>query len=342
MPTAINLRREAETVAPAFLDIRETVISAVRTLSVASSGIATLLEQIEHGALGSQLAAALELIRHAKGRVIVTGIGKSGHIGRKLAATLSSTGTPSYFIHPTEAVHGDLGTVVREDVLLALSWSGETQELAPVISYAKRFAVPIIAITCQEASTLARAASVPIILPSVVEACPLGLAPTTSALLQLAIGDALAIALLERRGFSASDFRTFHPGGRIGAKLTRVGEVMHIDTSQLALRRGARISDAILTMTANGFGIAAVCRPDGRLEGVITDGDLRRHMSSNLLDEPVENVMNTDPKVVDSDVIAAEALEIMSAKKVGALIVSENGIPIGIVRVHDLLKVGAA
>lgn len=315
--------------------------SLVRTLTAGGTALGQLVQHIQDTDLGEQVCRALDLLHGIKGRVIVTGVGKSGHIGRKLAATLSSTGTPSYFIHPTEAVHGDLGMVASEDLLLALSWSGETQELAAVISYAKRFGVPVIAITSQGGSTLAKAANVPLVLPCVVEACPLGLAPTTSTLLQLAMGDALAIALLERRGFSAADFHNFHPGGKLGAKLTRVRDVMHADV-QLAMPLGSRISDAILVMTGNGFGVAAICNDAGKLEGIITDGDLRRHMAGSLLSAPVEQVMSRNPKVVHGDTIAQEALEIMTAKKVGALIVVDDDKPIGIVRLHDLLKIGAA
>ena len=320
----------------------DPIPTVLRTLDIARDGLDAVARHVRSGALGQQIRAAVELIQLSKGRLIVTGVGKSGHIARKVAATLSSTGSPSYFVHPTEAVHGDLGMIGNEDVLMALSWSGETQELAPVLSYVKRFGVHVVAITSQENSTLALAASVALVLPRVDEACPLGLAPTTSTLLQLAIGDALAIALLEGRGFSASQFRNFHPGGKLGAQLKRVRELMHGRDVVPVLPRGTSISDAILAMTASGYGVTGVSNARGGLAGIITDGDLRRHMDDGLLRQKVEDVMSLDPKVIDGDVLVGEALNIMNSEKISVLFVVENDVPVGLVRMHDLLRVGAA
>lgn len=309
---------------------------------MAFEGIGTLAAAVEGSDLGRRIQAAVDLIHASTGRVIVTGVGKSGHIGKKLAATLSSTGTPSYFMHPTEAVHGDLGVIGDQDVLFAISWSGETQELAPVVAYAKRFGMPVIAMSSQEMSTLAQAATVSIALPKVEEACPLRLAPTTSALLQLATGDAIAIALLERRGFSASDFHNVHPGGKLGAQLRRVHELMHDRTDSPIVPRGTLIADAILVMTANSYGVVGVVDAEGGLEGVITDGDLRRHMNDHLLGQKVEDVMSLGPKVIGRDAFAAEALQVMNAAKITVLFVVDDKAPEGIVRMHDLLRAGLA
>lgn len=257
----------------------DPIPTVLRSFDLARQGLDAVAREIAGGALGEAIRAAVRLIQASKGRLTVTGLGKSGHIGRKIAATLSSTGTPSYFVHPTEAVHGDLGMIANDDVLMALSWSGETQELAPVLAYAKRFGIPVIAITAQGESALAQAASVALVLPKVAEACPLNLAPTTSTLLQLAIGDALAIALLEGRGFSAVEFRTFHPGGKLGAQLKHVRDLMHGRAEVPVLPRGTAIADAILAMTACGFGITGIANERGELEGIITDGDLRDRKS---------------------------------------------------------------
>ncbi|MCA1495095.1 KpsF/GutQ family sugar-phosphate isomerase, partial [Ensifer sp. NBAIM29] len=221
----------------------------------------------------------VELIGEGRGRVVVSGVGKSGHIGRKIAATMASTGTSAYFVHPTEASHGDLGMITSEDTLILLSWSGETAELANMLTYAKRFSVPIVSISSNRDSILARNSDVALVLPKVPEACPHGLAPTTSAMLQLAVGDALAIALLERRGFSAEDFKTFHPGGKLGAQLRLVHELAHVAEQVPLLAVGRPMSEAVIEMSSKGFGVVGIVDEGGALIGVITDGDLRRHMA---------------------------------------------------------------
>jgi arabinose-5-phosphate isomerase len=268
-------------------------------------------------------------------------MGKSGHVGRKIAATLASTGTPAFFVHPGEASHGDLGMITpRQDVIMALSWSGETAELKDLIDYSRRFGIGLIAITANIESTLARAADVVLTLPQAREACPHNLAPTTSSLMQLALGDALAIALLESRGFTAIDFGKLHPAGRLGAMLKFVRNVMHGDPPLAPL--GSKMSEALVEMTRKGFGCIGIIDTNGRLVGIITDGDLRRHMRSNLPEARVEDVMTKAPKTVRPDQLASEALEILNSSKITALIVAAGGKPVGIVHVHDLLRAGVA
>ncbi|WGD29851.1 KpsF/GutQ family sugar-phosphate isomerase [Ancylobacter sp. WKF20] len=291
------------------------------------------------GQLGDGMERAIRSIEASRGRVIVTGMGKSGHIGRKLAATFASTGTPSLFMHAAEASHGDLGMVTPDDVLLALSWSGETAELSDIVHYARRFAVPLIAITCNADSTLGRAADVVLALPKVEEACPNGLAPTTSTLLQLAAGDALAVTLLERRGFSASDFRVFHPGGKLGARLLKVADLMHGEDSVPLVARGTPMSAALIEITGKRFGCCGVTA-DGVLVGVVTDGDLRRHMSGDLLSHPVETVMTASPLTVAPDELASAALGLMSRTQITVLFAVRDGVPVGILHIHDLLRAG--
>src|SRR5579872_4427946 len=273
------------------------IASALRTLATESGGLAALTAAMSDG-LGAPFAAAVERIREAKGRVIVTGMGKSGHVARKIAATLASTGTPAFFVHAADASHGDLGMITSDDVMLALSWSGETEELKDLINYSRRFGIVLIAVTVNAESTLGKAADIVLSLPAAREACPHNLAPTTSSLMQLALGDALAMALLETRGFTALDFGVFHPGGKLGAALKFVRDVMHPGDAVPLIGRGALMSEAIVEMSAKGFGCVAVTDQDGKLAGVITDGDLRRHMGAGLLQATVDEVMTSSPKTV--------------------------------------------
>jgi arabinose-5-phosphate isomerase len=319
----------------------DLVLSALHTLKTETRGMEALCAALSDG-LGAAFVTAIEKIRAAHGRVIVTGMGKSGHIGRKIAATLASTGTPAYFVHPGEASHGDLGVISKDDVIIALSWSGETVELRDLIQYAKRFQVVLIAITAGADSTLGKAADVLLLLPAVSEACPLGLAPTTSTLTQLALGDALAVALFESRGFTALDFKTLHPGGKLGATLTFVRDIMRKENGTPIVPSGTRMSDAIVEMTAKGFGCVGITDNAGKLIGIITDGDLRRHMSENLLSRFVDDVMTRGPKTVKPDHLAGEAMAILNAVKVTVLFVVENEKPVGLVRFHDLLRIGVA
>jgi arabinose-5-phosphate isomerase len=317
------------------------IASALRTLDTEADGVMALIAAIR-GPLGAPLGAAVDLIANAKGRLIVTGMGKSGHVGRKIAATFASTGTPAYFVHPGEASHGDLGMITRDDVIMALSWSGETVELKDLIDYSRRFKAGLVAVTADAASTLAKAADVVLLLPQAREACPHNLAPTTSSLMQLALGDALAVALLESRGFTALDFRGLHPGGRLGAKLKFIHDVMHTGSAVPLRPLGTAMADAIVEMTAKGFGCVGVTDRDGRLSGIITDGDLRRHMRADLLAARVDDVMTKNPKTVTGDQLVSEALELLNSSKITAVIVVENGAPVGIVHLHDLLRAGVA
>ena len=315
--------------------------SALRTLDAEGGGIDALATALRDG-LGATFAAAVELIRAAQGRVIVTGMGKSGHVARKIASTFASTGTPALFVHPSEASHGDLGMVANNDVIIALSWSGETAELKDLTDYSRRFRIGLIAMTANADSTLANAADVVLALPQAREACPHNLAPTTSSLMQLALGDALAIALLESRGFTAVDFGLLHPGGKLGALLKVVREFMHTGEAVPLAPLGARMSDAILVMSAKGFGCVGIIDPSGKLVGIITDGALRRHMRNNLLDECVEDVMTRAPKTVRPDQLISETLELLNSTKVTALFAVEAGKPVGVIHIHDLLRAGAA
>jgi arabinose-5-phosphate isomerase len=315
--------------------------SGLRTLDLETDGLKTLATSVR-GPLGRLFIEAVLTLKAVKGRIIVSGMGKSGHIGRKIAATMASTGTPAFFVHPGEASHGDLGMITPDDAILALSWSGETLELRDMIHHARRFRVPLVAITSSAASALGKAATVALVLPKSVEACPHGLAPTTSTTMQLAIGDALAVALLESGGFTASDFRIFHPGGKLGAGLTFVRDVMHGGARTPLVTRGTRMGDAILVMSEQGVGCVGVQNEDGNLAGIITDGDLRRHMGPGLLEAPVETIMSANPRTVRPDVIASEALDIMNSSKITALFVVDNGKPVGVLHVHDMLKIGVA
>jgi arabinose-5-phosphate isomerase len=320
--------------------------SALRTLRLERAGIAALEEALiddSRQGLGGAFDDAVRRISAARGRTIVTGMGKSGHVARKIAATMASTGTPAYFVHPGEASHGDLGMIRQDDVILALSWSGETAELADIITYSKRFVIPLIAITSSADSALGRQAEICLRLPKSEEACPNGLAPTTSTTMQLAVGDALAIALLEARGFSPSDFRMFHPGGKLGASLCFVRDVMHGPEKLPLIRPDAVMGDAILEISAKGFGCVGVVDADGRLIGIVTDGDLRRHMRPDLVTASVREVMTPDPRTIAPDLLAAKALEILNSRKITALFVLDgDGRPAGVVHLHDLLRVGVA
>ena len=301
---------------------------------------AKALGQMADG-LGEPFARAVEILAGARGRIVCTGIGKSGHVARKIAATLASTGAPSLFVHPSEASHGDLGMVGTDDVVLALSKTGETRELADILAYAKRFAIPLIAITVVEDSALGRAADIVLALPDAPEATGTLNAPTTSTTLQIALGDALAVALLERKGFTANDFGVLHPGGKLGAMLRTVGDLMHGPAELPLVAPEAPMSDAILVMSEKRFGCVGVCGADGVLQGVITDGDLRRHIDG-LLGHAAGEVMTRTPKTVRPDLLAAEALRQMTG--VGApttvLFVVDAGRPVGILHVHDLLRAG--
>jgi len=295
--------------------------------------------------LGDSFSHAIDRLASATGRVVVSGMGKSGHVGRKIAATMASTGTPALFVHPAEASHGDLGMIVTGDAVLALSNSGETAELADLVAHTRRFALPLVAITGRPESALAQAADVALILPKAAEACPMGLAPTTSTTMQLALGDAIAVALLTRRGFTAADFRQIHPGGRLGARLRRVREVMHAGDAMPLAPPDMLMATALVRMTEKRFGCLGIVDDHGALMGIVTDGDLRRSMAPDLLTRRAGDVMTASPRTIGPDALAVEALHAMNAHQrpvTTLFVVDPAGRPLGILHVHDLLRAGLA
>lgn len=319
-----------------------SVESALRTLETESGGINALAAALR-GSLGEAFAKAVDLIRNAKGRVIVTGLGKSGHMARKIAATLASTGTPAFFVHTAEAGHGDLGMITADDVIMALSWSGEQPEMKTLVNYSARFAIPMIAVTSNAASSLGQAADIVLELPKVREACPHNLAPTTSTLMQAAIGDAIAIALLEGRGFTALEFAHFHPGGKLGAMLKFVRDYMRIGEEIPLKPLGTKMLEAVMEMSAKGLGCVCIVDEADGIVGIITDGDLRRHMQRpDLLTASVDDIMTRQPKTVPPSMLATEMIEVLNTRKITTLIVTEADKVVGIVHLHDLLRAGVA
>jgi arabinose-5-phosphate isomerase len=318
-----------------------------RDLAIGRDVLAT--EAAALAALGASLDAdfskAIDRLFSVSGRVVVTGMGKSGHVARKIAATLASTGTPALFVHPAEASHGDLGMVVAGDAVIALSNSGETAELAAILAHAARTGLPLIAITSVAESTLAAAATIALILPPAPEAGPIGLAPTTSTTMQMALGDALAIALLARRGFSAGDFRDIHPGGKLGSRLKRVRDLMHTGDELPLVVPGTTMDKALITMTAKRFGALAIVDTARKLLGIVTDGDLRRAMGPDLLSQTVESIMNPSPRTIFPEALAEEALREMNTPSrpfTALFVVDETGMVRGILHIHDLLRAGIA
>lgn len=350
MPAPCSSREPGEAPATSRSDqVKPEVMSASvldiarQTLNAEKEGLVALSAALS-GELGEAFVRAVSMIRVAQvkgGRVILTGIGKSGHVGRKMAATLASTGTPAFFVHAAEARHGDLGMIRASDVVLALSWSGEATELLDVIDYTRRFKIGLIAITSQAKSALGTSADVVIPLPRVTEACPHGLTPTTSTTMQMAIGDALAISLLSARGFSASEFREFHPGGKLGALLRRARDVMHTGEAVPIVSERDRLSRAIVEMTSKRFGITAVCDEAGMIVGVITDGDLRRAFEKGFSDHRVQNVMSEAVPLIAPDTLAHQALAQMREARVTCFLVAEHGRPVGVLHIQDLLRMGA-
>ncbi len=291
--------------------------------------------------VGEAHEKALDMLASATGRIVISGVGKSGHIGAKIAATFASTGTPSQFVHPTEASHGDLGMITRNDVCIVISNSGETKELADLITYTRRFDIPMIAITSRKDSTLDVESDVTLLLPDAPEACFIGVAPTTSTTATLAMGDALAVALMHRRGFRREDFQVFHPGGKLGSQLKRVEALMHTGDSIPTVRPDAAMGDVLLEMTSKGFGMAGVIE-DGTLVGIVTDGDLRRNLT-DLMSRTAGEIATPDPKTVQRDILASEALNIMNTAKISALFVLDiTGAVVGVLHIHDLLRAGVA
>lgn len=323
---------------PSLSSAHDDIATARRVLALERAGLEALAAALDHG---FAQAVALMAEAGAQGRVIVSGMGKSGHIGAKIAATLASTGTPAQFVHPAEASHGDLGMIRETDAVLALSASGESRELADLIAYTRRYAIPLIAITTNPDSTLGSQADVVLSLPKVAEACPMGLAPTTSTTATLALGDCLAVALLTRRGFTSEDFRLFHPGGKLGQKLRKVADLMHTGETVPLVDAAAPMTEVLVAMTAKGFGCAGIVGADGALRGIITDGDLRRHMGDGLLQASAETVMTANPRTITPTTAAGEALRLMNERAITSLfVVNASGVPVGILHIHDCLRAG--
>ena len=317
------------------LEVHAALKSARRVLETEIAGLKDLSL-----ALDARFTKAVELLSKIRGRVIVTGLGKSGHIARKTAATLASTGTPAQYIHPGEASHGDLGMITAEDALIALSNSGKTAELSDIVAYVKLKRIPFIAITGHADSVLAGASDVSLLVPDSPEACPLNLAPTTSTTVMLALGDAIAVTLLERRGFSSADFRLLHPGGHLGSRLIRAKEIMRSGSEMPLVSTETPMTETILEMTAKQLGCVGVLSSEGRLVGVITDGDLRRHMEDDILAMAASEVMTANPKTVGEDTLAAQVLAMMNENKITTFFVVGLDQPLGIIHIHDLLRTG--
>lgn len=305
-----------------------------RVLEIEASALAQMADE-----LGEAHCKALDILFKTKGRIIVSGVGKSGHIGCKISATFASTGTPAQFVHPTEASHGDLGMITPDDACLVISNSGETKELADLVTYCRRFSIPLVAITSRKGSTLDQHADVTLLLPNAPEACAIGVAPTTSTTATLAIGDALAVALMHRNDFKKSDFQVFHPGGKLGAQLVKVSALMHTGAALPLLKPETSMREGLITMTAKGFGLAGV-EDSGRLLGIITDGDLRRNLDS-LFSNTAGEIATRDPKTVGPDQLASEALHIMNTSKISALfVVDDDKRTLGLIHIHDCLRAG--
>lgn len=320
-----------------MLGDNKDIISAKTTIEKEISAINEMKDN-----LGDEFIKALDLIQNAKGRVIVTGMGKSGHIGKKIAATLASTGTPSFFVHPGEASHGDLGMLTEDDVVLAISNGGESKELSDILLYCKRYGITLIAMTKDPESTLGKAGDVVLKLPNNGEACPLGLAPTSSTTATLVYGDILAVALIERRGFTKTDYKKRHPGGKLGAILRKVGDLMHTGLEIPFAKETTLMKDVIITMTQKNLGSVGIIDDTGSLIGIITDGDLKRHLSSDLIEKPASEIMTRNPKTTNPDVLAAEALAYMNNNKITCLFVMKDNVPVGIIHMHDFLRAGVA
>ena len=317
----------------------DDIATGRRVLETEIAGLRALAEILDEN-----FVAALDAMAAVKesGRIVVTGMGKSGHVARKIAATLASTGTPAHYVHPGEASHGDMGMITASDAVLALSNSGETPELNDLVAYAKRHAIPLIAMTSRAGSALDKAADVSLIVPDSEEACPETLAPTTSTTVMIALGDAIAVALLERIGFSTDDFQQRHPGGQLGHRFVKVSDIMHEGDELPLMPAASAMSDTIIEMTARSFGCVGVTDDGGKILGIITDGDLRRHMDADLLARRAGDLMTADPMTVRPDILAAEALGIMNARKITSLFVVDGEQPVGIIHIHDCLRAGIA
>ena len=315
--------------------VADDIAVARRVLMDEAAGLRALAEVLD-----DSFVRALDLLQETSGRIVVSGMGKSGHVARKIAATLASTGTPAQYVNPGEASHGDLGMIARGDAVLALSNSGETTELSDMVAHTRLLDIPLIAVVGRRGSALHAAADVALVLPPLAEACPLNLAPTTSTTAMLALGDALAVALLERQGFSPDDFNALHPGGQLGRRFIKLIDIAHKGEAMPLVGAATKMSEALLTMTAKSFGCIGIVGDGGRLAGIVTDGDLRRHMERDLLERPAGDIMTADPLTMEPDTLAAAALRIMNERKITAVFLVEGGRPVGIVHIHDLLRAG--
>ncbi len=316
-------------------NITKDIIAARQVIQKEIEGLSALRDWFD-----DNFIKALDLVDKCKGRVVLSGMGKSGHIAKKIAATLASTGTPAFFVHPSEASHGDLGMIAKDDVVILLSNSGETIELSDIINYSRRFAIPLIGIVRRKASVLSSTADVALVLPEIPEVTSVN-APTTSTTMMLALGDAIAIALLERRGFGKEDFSILHPGGKLGSEFIQVKNLMHKDKQMPLVNEDMKMSEVLLEITAKRFGCAGVVSNSGQLVGIITDGDLRRHMSASITSEIAKTVMTKNPKTIKSEDLASKALAVMQEKSITSLfIIDDDDRPIGILHIHDILKAG--
>lgn len=316
---------------------QQDIECAVKTIDREIDTIIKLKES-----LNESFTQALDIMQSAKGRIIITGMGKSGHIGKKIAASLASTGTPSFFVHPAEASHGDLGMITENDVVVAISNSGESKELVDILNYCKRFGIKLIAITKNPESSLGKAGDIVLLLPNNGEACPLGLAPTSSTTATLVLGDILTAGLIERKGFTKADFNARHPGGKLGSILQKVSDLMHTGAEMPILEEHSDMQRVLLEMTSKRLGCVGFINPDGELTGMLTDGDLRRCLSPQILEEKAINLMTKNPKTISKDIMASEAMKIMHDKKITNIFVLEDKKPIGVIHIHDLLNNGVA
>ena len=318
-------------------DAERDLAAAKRVVELEIAGLQALVD-----AMGADVIKAIDIIAQVKGRVVISGMGKSGHVARKIAATMASTGTPAMFVHPGEASHGDLGMITSDDAVFALSNSGETTELVDMIDFCKRFEIPLISITGRAGSSLTEASDAPMVIPAAAEACPMGLAPTTSTTVMLALGDAISVALLEKRGFSRDDFHTFHPGGKLGRRLLKVRDIMHGGDELPLVKPDCPMSEALILMTEKGLGCVGVEDANGMLAGIITDGDLRRHMSPDLTTMAVTDVMTVGAKTLNPENLASEALHVLNEYKITNAFVVDEGRPVGVLHIHDCLRAGVA
>ncbi len=321
----------------ALLEVQKDIDCAVRTIDREIDTIIKLKQS-----LNETFTQALDIMQNAKGRIIITGMGKSGHIGKKIAASLASTGTPSFFVHPAEASHGDLGMITEDDVVIAISNSGESKELVDILNYCKRFGIKLISITKNAESSLGKAGDIVLLLPNNGEACPLGLAPTSSTTATLVLGDILTAGLIERKGFTKSDFNARHPGGKLGSILQKVSDLMHTGEEMPVLEENSNMQRVLLEMTSKRLGCVGFINNNGEFTGMLTDGDLRRCLSPQILEEKAVNLMTKNPKTISKDVMASEAMKIMHDKKITNIFVLENNKPIGVIHIHDLLNNGVA